>query len=188
MQNTSPLMPATAKVAAVSHCLGLWFFPLRWPPLPVVVISRLFPPAASYCHPSPKQMAWNEISIWCGKTQIDTGGQQGNLTWFVHAGPEFSKPDSNLSWLWPHNGGFWLSIPQINLTTVEEGRGSWFYSPPHFALSLLPLEQKHFLQCSFRSGVCCTTSSLIKILRHVTYLCISPYLGDGWDIDGKRFI
>lgn len=174
MQNTSPLMPAIAKVAAVSYCLGLWFFPLQWPPLPVVLISGSFLLLPLIVTLAPKQMAWNEISIWCGKTQM-TRGPAGE--------PEFSKPDSNLSWLWPHNGGFWLSIPLINLTTVEEGRRSWLYSPPHFAFSLLPLEQQRFLQCSVRWVSVVPLPPWLRFETHSTPMRLTLFggwLGSWW--------
>lgn len=57
--------------------LLLWFAVLLFAiaPLPVVVISDFcccFSIAAFY-HSHPKQMAWNRISIWCGKIQKTLG-------------------------------------------------------------------------------------------------------------------
>lgn len=58
--------------------LLLWFVVLffAFAPLPVVVIADFccccFSVAALY-HPHPKQMAWNEIIIWCGKIQKTLG-------------------------------------------------------------------------------------------------------------------
>ena len=57
--------------------LLLWFVILFFAtaPLPVVFISDFcccFSIAALY-HPHPKQMAWNEIIIWCGKIQKTRG-------------------------------------------------------------------------------------------------------------------
>lgn len=143
--------------------LLLWFVVLFFAiaPLPVVVISDFCccVPVAALYHPHPKQMAWNEIVVWCGKIQKTLGPSVDSFV--ICAGSSSLSNKQFQPWLavacWCTSGGeegrgefnlvdFDLLPPKIIKTRCRrDEKSSRFDSPSHFAFFFLsgsPVQEK----------------------------------------------
>lgn len=147
------LMPAIAKVATVSYCLGLWFFPLQllhclWWSFQIfaLVLFQLLPLIILI------QSKWLEM-----KPLVDVErykrhlGPLWTLLWRVQAVAGLLISHLNLNWPWSedavlpekveekfHLMDFDILLPEIIKTPFQRvEKSSWFYFPSHFAFFFL---------------------------------------------------
>lgn len=108
--------------------LLLWFVVLSFAiaPLPVVVTSDFccycVPNAALY-HPHPKQMAWNEIVVWCGKIQKTLGPSVDSFVICAGSSSLASKQFQPLL-----AAACWCTSPREDGGKVQPG-GLWHSAP-----------------------------------------------------------